>query len=66
MTGAGEAGGRVWAIKDGSQVGLTDKVVQTKDLPREAGSGEDMGQECPGRRTQPWPLEGRGGEAACI
>lgn len=54
----GEAGGGVWAIKDGSQVGLADKVAQTKDLPREAGSGEDIGQECSGWRTQPWSLEG--------
>ena len=45
-------------FKDGGQVGLTDKVAQTKDLHREAGSSENIGKECSGRRTQPWPLEG--------
>ena len=47
----------MWGFKDGGQVGLTDKVAQTKDLHREAGSSENIGKECSGRRTQPWPLE---------
>lgn len=48
----------MWGFKDGGQVGLTDKMAQTKDLHREAGSGENIGKECSGQRTQPWPLEG--------